>query len=149
MNHITPAEFFGMSLSIIDHGGRRWLTAEQVGLALGFAPDNARKGILKLYERHQDRFDAEDSTVVNLTTVEGGITKQRDFRIFSATGCVTLGWLAQTRKAKAFQQWAKKNLAAHLESRPALTADEIPAITRKYAAERDAARAALLKARPD
>ncbi|MDR0673332.1 MAG: hypothetical protein LBF93_06680 [Zoogloeaceae bacterium] len=149
MNHLIPAEFIGTSLEVIDHDGRRWLTGEQIGLALGFAPNNARIGIIRLYNRHEAEFTDEDTTVVNLTTVEGGIEKEREFRIFSASGCILLSFFAQTKRAAAFRAWSKQHLAAHLESRPALTADEIPAITRKYAAERDAARQALLLARPD
>ncbi|MDR0673008.1 MAG: hypothetical protein LBF93_04965 [Zoogloeaceae bacterium] len=114
MSQLIPADFFGTQLSIIDHDGRRWLTAEQVGLALGFAPDNARKGVLKLYERHNDDFSVEDKGVVKLTTPGG----KQDAVIFSGTCCITLGWLAGTPRAKYFKRWAKEHLAAQLENRP-------------------------------
>jgi len=109
MNQLT--QFNGMSVSIIDHNGKKWLTAEQVGLCLGYAKANARIGISNLYSRHLDRFDENDTCVIKLIT-QG---QQREIRIFSTTGCVTLGWLANTKRAGEFQNWAKKVLAERME----------------------------------
>lgn len=102
------AHFNGQSLSIIDHDGRKWLTAEDAGRALGYGKDNARDGVLKLYERHNDEFTEADSVTVKLTATDG---KAYNKRIFSETGCNKLGFFASTAVAKQFRQFAAKTLA--------------------------------------
>jgi prophage antirepressor-like protein len=108
MNQLIPAEFHGTPLSIIDHGGQKWLTAAEIGGCLGYDPSNARKGVLKLYERHGDEFTEEDTGVVKLTTPSG----KQVSRIFSATGCIKLGFFASTPRSSEFRTWASKVLAA-------------------------------------
>lgn len=39
--HLITAEFFGSPVSIIDHAGKHWLTAEQAGRCLGYNEANA------------------------------------------------------------------------------------------------------------
>lgn len=102
------AEFNGLSINIVEYEGQRWLTAEQVGKALGYVDNKVKDGVLKLYERHMDEFEAEDSTTVKLTAVDG---KLREMRIFSPTGCNLLGMFANTPRAKEFRMWAKRVLA--------------------------------------
>ena len=103
----TLAEFHGTSISIIERDGQRWLTADQAGRALGYEEGNTRKGVLKIYERHIDEFTGLDTCVVKLTTQGQG----RDTRIFSATGCIKLGFFANTRQSKKFRHWASEVLA--------------------------------------
>ena len=100
-------EFMGLQLNIIDYNQQLWLTAEQVGLALGFVPDNARKDVNKLFNCHEDEFTAQDSTIAVLTTVDN---KQGDVRIFSQSGCNLLSFFANTPRAKQFRAWAKQAL---------------------------------------
>ena len=107
MMKMIPAEFQGMKLDILDHEGKRWLTAEQIGQALGYDEANARKGVLKLYERHGDEFTEADTGVVRLTTPGGS----QAARVFSDTGCIKLGFFASTARAKDFRAWAAKVLA--------------------------------------
>lgn len=106
MAHTITAQFQGLDLSIIDHNGQKWLTAEQIGLALGYNPANARQGILKLYRNHEDEFTSQDKGVVELATPGG---KQQS-TIFSATGCHLLSFFSNTPRAKAFRAWAKEAL---------------------------------------
>lgn len=116
MTSITRADFFGQPLDIIDHAGKRWLTAEQIGRALGYQPDKARQGINNLYNRHADEFTEADTFVIKLmTNPQGG---NPTTRIFSDTGCTLLGFFANTARAKEFRVWAKQVLAA----RPATAA---------------------------
>lgn len=110
------ADFHGTAVKIIDHAGQRWLTAADVGRCLGYAADTARQAIIKLYNRHADEFTEEDTFEVKLTSNSPG---NPNTRIFSATGCVKLGFFANTSLAKAFRAWASKVLAAHLEAAPA------------------------------
>ncbi|MFN4056416.1 MAG: BRO family protein [Alishewanella aestuarii] len=115
MNRPMIAQFDGLNLSIIDHAGKKWLTAEQVGLALGYAPDKSRQGINNLYKRHDDEFTEQDSTVINLMTVDN---KMREARIFSGTGCNLLSFFSNTPRAKEFRAWAKQVLAEKLQAAP-------------------------------
>lgn len=113
--HLITAEFFGSPVSIIDHAGQQWLTAEQAGRCLGYSEKTAASAIRKLFERHQDEFyegtvqsDAPFDTGVIEVMTPGGI---QQCRIFSATGCQKLGFFARTPKAKDFRTWAAKVLA--------------------------------------
>jgi hypothetical protein len=101
------AHFNGQSLSIIDHDGHKWITAREVGQALGYKQEEASRSINNLYERHKDEFEATDTCVIKLTT-QG---QAREVRVFSAMGCNTLGFFSGTKTAKAFRNWAKKVLA--------------------------------------
>lgn len=109
MTNLSFAQFNGHNLKIIDHAGRKWLTAAQVGQCLGYADANAGTGISNIYNRHADEFTEADSWTINLI-VQG---QRRSTRIFSDTGCQLLGFFASTPKAKDFRAWAKKVLAAH------------------------------------
>lgn len=117
--HLITAEFFGSPVSIIDHAGRRWLTAEEVGRCLGYNESTARTGVTNLYNRHADEFTEADSTVIKLMT--HGVRNQIDgeprggnpnTRIFSGTGCRLLGFFANTPHAKRFRAWAAQTLEA-------------------------------------
>ena len=105
--HLTTVPFEGTNLTVIDHNDQRWLTAEQIGLALGYAEQNARDGIVRLFNRHKDEFTEDDTCTVKLTA-QG---QARDFRIFSATGCHLLSFFSNTPRAKQFRAWAKAVLA--------------------------------------
>lgn len=104
---LQTLDFMGMPVSVIAHAGQNWLSAEQVGQCLGYDPLNARKGVLKLFERNKDEFGEADTGVVKLTT-PGGV---QSVRAFSATGCNKLGFFSQTRRAKDFRTWASRVLA--------------------------------------
>jgi len=104
----TPAVFHGQAVTLIHHQGRRWLTAEQIGLCLGYAPDRAADAITTLYRRHADEFTDEDTFTIKLM---GNSRGNPTTRIFSHTGCIKLGFFAATAKAKAFRAWAAQTLA--------------------------------------
>lgn len=111
----APVQQFNPSqIAIIDHNGGKWLTAEQLGLALGFSPSNANDGVGRLYRRHLDEFSEKDTTTVNLTVQGQG----RKTRIFSHSGCNLLSFFANTPNAKAFRAWAKVRLAEPAAARP-------------------------------
>lgn len=105
--NMIPAEFQGVKLDIIDHQGKRWLTAEQIGLALGYSEANASQGVRNLHNRHADEFSDADTCQLKLIWQGQG----RDVRVFSDTGCILLGMFASTPRAKAFRLWAKETLA--------------------------------------
>lgn len=114
---IQSATFHGQQLSIINHDSRKWLTAEQIGQALGYASGTTAIAINKLYRRHADEFiqgvDVGETKLVS----PGG---QQETRIFSDTGCIKLGFFANTPRAKEFRTWASKELAGRQERRPTI-----------------------------
>ena len=65
MNAIMQ-QFNPSQIAIIDYNGGKWLTAEQLGLALGFSEKRARDGVTNLYNRHIDEFTEKDSCTINL-----------------------------------------------------------------------------------
>ncbi|MBK7812806.1 MAG: hypothetical protein IPJ52_00105 [Rhodocyclaceae bacterium] len=59
MQQVSLAKFNGTPVSIIGHAGKRWITAQEAGLCLGYNEANAqdeRHGSESLYERHQHEF---------------------------------------------------------------------------------------------
>lgn len=117
MHQVTTAEFFGTPVSIIDHNGKRWLTAEQAGRCLGYAEANARQGIINIYNRHADEFTEADTCEINL--ISQGQT--RTMRVFSDTGCIKLGFFSNTPRAKDFRTWVARVLAGQAAVPPAPT----------------------------
>lgn len=108
MQTLTRAEFLGTPVSILDHAGRRWLTARDVGVCLGYEKDRANDHINRLFARHEEEFGPEDVGAVKLTAIDG---KERETRIFSQTGCILLAMFANTARAKDFRAWAKRVLS--------------------------------------
>lgn len=121
---ITTAEFFGAPVSIVDHAGQRWLTAQEAGTCLGYGEATARTGVTNLYNRHADEFTAADTCAIKLMA-QG---QMRDTRIFSATGCHLLGFFAATPRAKAFRAWAKQTLSGAPASAPAASGPALPGL---------------------
>lgn len=136
METIIPAEFLGTHVDIIDHAGRRWLTAKHIGLALGYSEANASTGITNLYNRHADEFTDADTCTIKLM-VQG---QMRDVRIFSGPGCNLLGMFANTPRAKEFRVWAKTALAGQ-SSVPAQASSLSLDLAREMGALRDELRA--------
>ena len=100
------ADFHGYPIEIVDHNGQQWVTAEQIGIALGYPQHNARKRINRLFTRNEDEFESCDVGGVKLTT-PGGV---QEVRVFSASGCVLISMFSGAERAKQFRAWAKKTL---------------------------------------
>lgn len=99
-------------VSIIDHNGRKWLTAKEIGLCLGYADANAGTGITNLYNRHADEFTDADTCTISLMA-QG---QKREVRVFSETGCNKLGFFSNTSKSKEFRHWAAQVLVGSATS---------------------------------
>lgn len=118
MSNIITTRFLDATIKIIDHDGKKWLTADQLGLCLGYKPANARNGISHLYNRHADELTEADTCIINLMMQGGDKTSPNPqggnptMRIFSETGCVKLSFFANTPRAKDFRAWAACELAS-------------------------------------
>lgn len=134
---LIPAEFFGNPISIIDHAGKRWLTSEEAGRCLGYSGDKASAGVRNLYNRHADEFTDADSCRIDLMR-QG---QNREVLIFSSTGCIKLGFFANTATAKQFRAWAAIALEAQAPV-PAPADEPLPAVVRSPRLEASMARMA-------
>lgn len=117
METTIPAEFLGTPVEIIGCDGKKWLTSEQVGRCLGYNEANVSAGVRNLYSRHADEFNTDDSCCIKLMR-QG---QHREVRIFSSTGCIKLGFFANTPRAKEFRNWASNVLAGGAQTLPAPT----------------------------
>ena len=125
-NNVTTADFFGMHLSIIERDGKKWLTAEQVGRALGYSAGNVRQGVINLYNRRRNEFSDSDTGEIDLISPGG----TQATRVFSASGCILLTFFANTLRAAKFRGWAKKHLAGQVAQPLAPAPIPVPGIAR-------------------
>lgn len=106
-----PTTFNNTQIDIIDHNGQPWVTAEQLGLALGYGRGvdqsddtfarRAWRSVINLYNRHVDEFTDSMTAVVPLPTAGG----EQETRIFSPRGCHLVAMFSRTPIAKAFRVW--------------------------------------------
>lgn len=103
MTVVTSKPFGALSMDVYeDNNHQYYMTREQIGTALECK--DPRKYIAKIHERNADRLDSL-STVVTLTTVEGGITKEREIICYSLRGVMEICRLSRQPKADAFMDF--------------------------------------------
>ena len=90
---------------IIQQNGRYWMTAEEIGIALGY--NYPRESIIKLYNRHKDELEPYKGEV-KLTSVTG----LHETSIFNTDGMWLLAIFANTQKAKKFRKFIVNMLKA-------------------------------------
>ena len=115
---------FGINPNKIIHkDGRYWMTAEQLGIALGY--NNPRKGVMKILERHRKELRPFTS-VVNLGTEAG----MRETTIFNTGGQYRIAFFANTSKAEKFRTFVVGMLEA-LERQEFIHVSQIDQYCRK------------------
>lgn len=103
MTVITSKPFGALNVDVYQNDKHQYyMTREQIGRALECK--EPRKYIAKIHERNADRLDSL-STVVNLTTVEGGITKEREIICYSLRGVMEICRLSRQPKADSFMDF--------------------------------------------
>ena len=103
MTVITSKPFGALNVDVYEDSKHQYyMTREQIGRALECK--EPRKYIAKIHERNTDRLDSL-STVVKLTTVEGGITKEREIICYSLRGVMEICRLSRQPKADAFMDF--------------------------------------------
>ncbi|MGI1294018.1 P22AR C-terminal domain-containing protein [Enterobacter kobei] len=100
MNSVQNNEltFHNTNFAYMEMGGQIWLTAGEVGQALGYADD---KAVQRIYSRHADEFTEKMTGVVKVTTPGG----MQESRVFSLRGAHLIAMFARTPKAKEFRRW--------------------------------------------
>lgn len=123
MNSVQNNEltFHNTTFSYMEMAGQIWLTAAEVGEALGYSDD---KAIHRLYRKHADEFTVNMTGVVKVTT-PGGV---QDSRVFSLRGAHLMGMFSRTTVAKEFRRWVLDILDREVDHSPIakqFTDDEI------------------------
>lgn len=103
MTKIISKPFGALNVDVYQNDKHQYyMTREQIGRALECK--EPRKYIAKIHERNADRLDSL-STVVNLTTVEGGIAKEREIICYSLRGVMEICRFSRQPKADAFMDF--------------------------------------------
>ncbi|WP_423785058.1 BRO-N domain-containing protein [Haemophilus paraphrohaemolyticus] len=96
---MTTLTFQNTTLSVINQRNQTFLTAKDLGSALGYK--NPTGDISNIYDRNADEFTAEMTALIEMPTA-GGIQK---VRIFSLRGAHLIAMFARTKVAKDFRKW--------------------------------------------
>ncbi|HHF1961185.1 TPA: Bro-N domain-containing protein [Haemophilus influenzae] len=96
---MTTLTFQNTTLSVINQQNQTWLSAREIGTALGYR--NPLGDIVKLFDRNADEFTAEMTALIEMPTA-GGLQK---VRIFSLRGAHLIAMFARTKVAKDFRKW--------------------------------------------
>ncbi|WP_163833297.1 BRO-N domain-containing protein [Spartinivicinus ruber] len=125
----TTLSFNAVTLSIIDHHGKPWLTSQELAKALNYQDS---KSVNRIYSRNSDEFSSDMSLVVNLTPSGKAEDPKYDTRVFSPRGCHLIAMFARTDVAKAFRKWVLdvlENLIPEEPAQPQLNLESsIPAL---------------------
>ncbi|WP_320725812.1 BRO-N domain-containing protein [Enterobacter ludwigii] len=103
--------FHNTNFAYMEMSGQIWLTASEVGEALGYSDD---KAIHRLYRKHADEFTVNMTGVVKVTT-PGGV---QDSRVFSLRGAHLMGMFSRTPSAKEFRRWVLDILDREVQQSP-------------------------------
>ena len=123
---MTTLTFQNTTLSVINQQNQTWLSAREIGTALGYR--NPLGDIVKLFDRNADEFTPEMTALIEMPTA-GGIQK---VRIFSLRGAHLIAMFARTKVAKDFRKWVLDILDREVLQK---TKEIQPLVERKYTFE--------------
>ena len=123
---MTTLTFQNTTLSVINQQNQTWLSAREIGTALGYR--NPLGDIVKLFDRNADEFTAEMTALIEMPTA-GGLQK---VRIFSLHGAHLIAMFARTKVAKDFRKWVLDILDREVSQK---TKEIQPLVERKYSFE--------------
>ena len=103
MTVITSKPFGALSMDVYeDNNHQYYMTREQIGTALEY--NNPNKAIQNIHVKNTDRLEPL-STFLKLRNVEGGITKEREYIVYSLRGVMEICRLSRQPKADAFMDF--------------------------------------------
>lgn len=103
MTVITSKPFGALSMDVYeDNNHQYYMTREQIGTALEY--NNPNKAIQNIHVKNTDRLDPL-STFLKLRNVEGEITKEREYIVYSLRGVMEICRLSRQPKADAFMDF--------------------------------------------
>ena len=93
MTVITSKSFGALNVDVYQNDKHQYyMTREQIGAALEY--NNPNKAIQNIHVKNTDRLDPL-STFLKLRKVEGGITKEREYIVYSLRGVMEICRLSQ------------------------------------------------------
>ena len=103
MTVITSKHFGALNVDVYQNDKHQYyMTREQIGAALEY--NNPNKAIQNIHVKNTDRLDPL-STFLKLRKVEGGITKEREYIVYSLRGVMEICRLSLQPKADAFMDF--------------------------------------------
>lgn len=103
MTVITSKHFGALNVDVYQNDKHQYyMTREQIGAALEY--NNPNKAIQNIHVKNTDRLDPL-STFLKLRKVEGGITKEREYIVYSLRGVMEICRLSRQPKADAFMDF--------------------------------------------
>lgn len=103
MTVIVSKPFGALSMDVYEDSKHQYyMTREQIGRALEY--NNPNKAIQNIHVKNTDRLDPL-STFLKLRNVEGGITKEREYIVYSLRGVMEICRLSRQPKADAFMDF--------------------------------------------
>lgn len=103
MTVITSKSFGALNVDVYQNDKHQYyMTREQIGAALEY--NNPNKAIQNIHVKNMDRLDPL-STFLKLRKVEGGITKEREYIVYSLRGVMEICRLSRQPKADAFMDF--------------------------------------------
>ena len=103
MTVITSKHFGALNVDVYQNDKHQYyMTREQIGAALEY--NNPNKAIQNIHVKNMDRLDPL-STFLKLRKVEGGITKEREYIVYSLRGVMEICRLSRQPKADAFMDF--------------------------------------------
>lgn len=96
---MTTLTFQTTTLSVINQHNQKWLSALDIGNALGYS--NGDIGVKNIYNRHSDEFTPNMTALIDIQTA-GGMQK---VRVFSLRGTHLIAMFSHTKVAKDFRRW--------------------------------------------
>lgn len=103
MTVITSKSFGALNVDVYQNDKHQYyMTREQIGAALEY--NNPNKAIQNIHVKNTDRLDPL-STFLSLRKVEGGITKEREYIVYSLRGVMEICRLSRQPKADAFMDF--------------------------------------------
>lgn len=103
MTVITSKPFGALNVDVYQNDKHQYyMTREQIGTALEY--NNPNKAIQNIHVKNTDRLDPL-STFLKLRNVEGGITKEREYIVYSLRGVMEICRLSRQPKADAFMDF--------------------------------------------
>lgn len=111
---IQNLQFENHNIDFIEIDGKKYISSANMANALEYS---SSKSITNLFNARKTEFvEGEDYMVIDMMTVKNAPYKQI---FFSMEGVIGITMLAQTPKAVAFRQWARKTLT-NLQQAPQL-----------------------------
>lgn len=103
MTVITSKPFGALNVDVYQNDKHQYyMTRERIGAALEY--NNPNKAIQNIHVKNTDRLDPL-STFLKLRNVEGGITKEREYIVYSLRGVMEICRLSRQPKADAFMDF--------------------------------------------